>query len=101
MDQITQQNAANAEETASASEEMSAQAQNMKEQVGILAAQVGSSVGGESHTYQKAPSRTRKVSRITKTTNVKGKGNGASSPEALIPMGESRVDEHDEHMSDF
>jgi methyl-accepting chemotaxis protein len=41
MDQITQQNAASAEETASASEELSAQAQNMKEQVEMLSLHVG------------------------------------------------------------
>ena len=41
MDHVTQNTAANAEETASASEELSAQAQNMMEQINILAAQVG------------------------------------------------------------
>ena len=38
MDQVTQRNAANPEETASASEEMSTQASTLKEQVNILAA---------------------------------------------------------------
>src|SRR3989304_4480204 len=38
---FTQQNAANAEQTASASEEMSARAQQMMEQIKILSAQVG------------------------------------------------------------
>ena len=41
MDKVTQQNTANAEETASATEEMSAQAMHMKDQIGILSAQVG------------------------------------------------------------
>ena len=41
MDQVTQQTAANAEETASASEELAAQAQTMKEQINLLAIQVG------------------------------------------------------------
>jgi methyl-accepting chemotaxis protein len=41
MDKVTQQNAANAEESASASEELSAQAESMNEIVGRLAALVG------------------------------------------------------------
>ena len=41
MDKVTQQNAANAEESASASEELSAQAEQMNEIVGQLAALVG------------------------------------------------------------
>ena len=41
MDKVTQQNAANAEESASASEQLSAQAETMNEMVGELAALVG------------------------------------------------------------
>ena len=41
MDKVTQQNAANAEESASASEELSAQAESMKEVVDQLVALVG------------------------------------------------------------
>jgi methyl-accepting chemotaxis protein len=41
MDKVTQQNAANAEESASASEELSAQAESMNQVVGELAALVG------------------------------------------------------------
>jgi methyl-accepting chemotaxis protein len=41
MDKVTQQNAANAEESASASEQLSAQAQAMHEMVNELAAMVG------------------------------------------------------------
>ncbi|MBW8042077.1 MAG: hypothetical protein FVQ85_19040 [Planctomycetes bacterium] len=44
MDKITQQNAANAEESASASEELSAQAEQMNEIVGELVTLVGGSV---------------------------------------------------------
>ena len=43
MDKVTQQNAANAEESASASEELSAQAESMNEVVGELVALVGGS----------------------------------------------------------
>ncbi len=45
MDKITQQNAANAEESASASEELSAQAEQMNEVVNELAALVGNRAG--------------------------------------------------------
>ena len=41
MDKVTQQNTANAEESASASEELSAQAESMQEIVGQLVAMVG------------------------------------------------------------
>ncbi len=98
LDQITQQNAANAEETASASEEMSAQSQTMKEQVGVLAAQVGSSVDQK---FQVSGKQHMDTNYRKPTGNVKAKSNGASRSDALIPMGESRIDKHDEHMSDF
>jgi methyl-accepting chemotaxis protein len=48
MDQVTQGNAANAEETASASEELSAQAETMKDAVGQLLRLVGGSSGDNS-----------------------------------------------------
>jgi hypothetical protein len=46
MDLVTQQNAANAEESASASEELSAQANQMKVSVDELTAMVGGGVKG-------------------------------------------------------
>ena len=45
MDKVTQQNAANAEESASASEELSAQAEQMNEVVNELVALVGGNTG--------------------------------------------------------
>ncbi len=47
MDGVTQNNAANSEETASASEELAAQVQTMKKQIAILAMQVGGKGNGE------------------------------------------------------
>jgi methyl-accepting chemotaxis protein len=41
MDKVTQQNAANAEESAAASEQMNAQAETMKDMVGELVVMVG------------------------------------------------------------
>jgi hypothetical protein len=52
MDELTQRNAASAEETAAASEELTAQAQNLMEQVNILAAQVGGAGEGAVVTRQ-------------------------------------------------
>jgi len=120
MDQITQRNAASAEETASASEELSAQAQGMKEQVGILSAQVGgkSAKGPE----QPAGHPTTGIHAANLRGTVRGavnisdesarqqrarSGNGRKAalhnadPEAVIPMGENRVVEHDEAHKDF
>ena len=54
MDQFTQQNAANAEETASASEEMSARAQTLLEQVRILSEPVGAEDSESPATYDKS-----------------------------------------------
>ena len=58
MDHVTQQNAANAEETASASEEMSAQALSVKEQVQILSLQVGIKSNGKPQASQATASQT-------------------------------------------
>lgn len=102
MDEVTQSTAANAEEAASASEELSAQAQTTKEQIAILSAQVGGSADGESHTtYERPPVSTRAISHTPVVSKAKGNGNGATEPEALIPMGGNRVVEHSEHMKDF
>ncbi|MCP4001579.1 MAG: hypothetical protein GY727_11775, partial [Gammaproteobacteria bacterium] len=98
IDGVTQRNAANAEETASASEELSAQAQTLLDQVEILAMQVGSSVGQK---FQVSGKQHMDTNYSKPAGNVKAKCNGASRSDALIPMGESRIDKHDEHMSDF
>ena len=102
MDQVTQENAANAEETASASEEMTAQAQTLKEQVDVLAKLVGYEVEEGSNSHEKSPVHTRQIAYrhdVKPATSVKG--NGDYAPEALIPMGENRITEHDEQMKDF
>ncbi len=102
MDQVTQSTAANAEEAASASEELSAQAQTTKEQVAILSAQVGGSSDEGLDTYKKPPVRTRAISHKPVVSKAKGNGNGNSADaEALIPMGENRVEEQSEYMKDF
>jgi methyl-accepting chemotaxis protein len=125
MDQVTQGNAANAEETASASEEMTAQSQSLMEQIGTLA----SLVGGKGEGVSRSKGETLKVNRPHREHSGQiehrakganrsvqkaipgeiGNGNGGgrqkvsakTDPEAVIPMGENRIIEHGEHMNDF
>jgi ABC-type transporter Mla subunit MlaD len=105
MDQVTQQNAANAEETASASEEMSAQAQTLLEQVRILSEQVGAEDSELPATYDKSHLNGGQI--VSKPTGANGNGNKSvrhqkqTGVEEIIPMGENRITEHDESMSDF
>ena len=130
MDQITQQNAASAEETASASEELTAQAQSMKEQVDVLSAQIGGKVEdvskkshvqpvGNSHnvilkkTLGDSVKRARGVTSLASGISNESSrqhpgraGNGRKvashvEAEALIPMGEEKIVEHDGSHKDF
>lgn len=108
MDQITQQIAANSEESASASEEMSAQAQTLMEQVDILSKLVG--YDAKEIGLQSSKSNDTPISHgqyHPPAVRVNGNGNSVkrvsanAGLEAVIPMGESRVVEHNEHMRDF
>jgi hypothetical protein len=83
MDKVVQQNAANAEKTASASEEMSAQALKMKEFVSDLQSLVGGSKGKS--TYGSVESvrggtAAIKATKVSLSTNVvsESKANGDS-----------------------
>jgi hypothetical protein len=85
-------------------EELSAQALTTKDQVAILSAQVGGSVEEEElDTYDRPPVSARTASCMPAIRSVKGdgKGNGATESEALIPLGENRIDELSEFMNDF
>ncbi|MGR3302214.1 MAG: hypothetical protein ACUZ8I_06890, partial [Candidatus Scalindua sp.] len=69
-----------------------------------LAAQVGSSrVDVELDTRGKSPVRTRQIAyrHDVKPTTKKVKGNGGHAPEALIPMGENRIVEHEGDFKNF
>ncbi|MBS1257641.1 MAG: hypothetical protein MAG551_00685 [Candidatus Scalindua arabica] len=102
MDEVTQQNAANAEENASASEELASQSLNLKDQVKALVALVSGTSDGISDTSGKSsvPVQSRQVSHI-QDDKPAGNGHGTKEPEALIPMGENRIAEHDKSMKDF
>ncbi|MGR3173778.1 MAG: methyl-accepting chemotaxis protein [Candidatus Scalindua sp.] len=115
MDEITQGNAASAEETASASEEMSAQTENLMDQVKTLSSLVGGNGNEEVHTIEKKPIRdtsaqgVRGVERTKLLHKPRSGGNGDrvknvshnANLEAVIPMGENRIVEHDKQHKDF
>ena len=125
MDQITQSNAANAEETASASEEMTAQSQSLMEQIETLSSLVGgkgdgvlqakddsSKINRSQREYSRQIDHRDKgvkklVHKVSPGNKEKGNGKGRqkaltkTEPEAVIPMGENRVIEHGKHLKDF
>jgi len=95
MDQVTQSNAANAEESASASEELSAQAEELNRMVRDLEGIVGGrSSGGDLHTirehkhpnleFKHLTDHTKSVKPSTSSTLGKTKD---PTPEELIPLG--------------
>jgi methyl-accepting chemotaxis protein len=100
MDKVTQQNAANAEESASASEEMNAQAEQMKGMVGELIALVGKKGTSENGQDLSAARNTKPVIHRARALPISGQetayANGLISgkakevdPDAVIPMDDS------------
>ena len=91
MDKVTQQNAANAEESASASEEMTAQAEEMKSYVNDLMALVGGKAGQSDMTHRqvhkRAPAARKAASREVKALGAP-KNKEGSKPEDVIPLDE-------------
>jgi hypothetical protein len=94
MDKVTQQNAANAEESASASEEMNAQAEQMKSIVGELVVLVeGNGAGAKRHRSAKAKAREGLKNRQQPTMEKRATAQSAVShptteisPRQAIPM---------------
>ncbi len=99
MDKVTQQNAANAEETASASEELSAQASSLNDMVGELVRMVegrmrGSVVVGSSQPVPRVAVPSRKVpARVIPTPRAREEKDGIKmlSAEKVIPLSENDV----------
>ncbi len=90
MDKVTQSNAANAEESASASEELSAQAEQMKTMVGELIALVN---GASTHCAA-APAPVQSTRRHT-TAAASGKSRGATAiPFDSDPTASAKGDFH-------
>jgi methyl-accepting chemotaxis protein len=105
MDQVTQSNAANSEEAASASEELSAQSTELKQMVGVLTAIVaGGKAGGNGHAefagdgprrhkpaqiLAAAPDRRparHEAAKAIRSLKAQGKD---LEPEKVIPLGET------------
>ncbi len=99
MDTVTQQTAANAEESASASEEMNAQAEQMKNISLVLVNIIGGSANGAGHTNRADDQVKKGISGILSTVTGKretGKGvvphkkGRKVHPNQVIPMDESQ-----------
>jgi len=92
MDKLTQSNAANAEESASASEELSAQARELDDMVRELLALVegGSrvAVSARQEKTKAAPAAKRQELARKAPRRAEPVGAGAASPEAVIPLDE-------------
>ncbi len=98
MDRVTQGNAANAEESASASEELSAQARELNEMIAVLIRTVRganaevSSAGGYSESSTGRSSVAAQVHRMTAAARHQSTGSQSvryaqtSSPESVIPL---------------
>ena len=92
MDKVTQQNAANAEESASASEEMHAQAEQMRGVVGMLGTLVGGSrKDGDVQSNEENSGKAKGVDKTAANSSIKSvparvsKGREVS-PNEVIPM---------------
>ncbi len=97
MDKVVQQNAANAEESASASEEMNAQAERLREYVGDLAALISGKRDQGAVTHPQSPMKTVSTqTNYPKPRNMKmlGRQNKEVRPEHVIPF-------DDEDFKDF
>jgi len=103
MDKVTQQNAANAEESASASEELNAQAESMMEVVGELMVLVGGSAAGHSirhtdYSTKPQPGTTKHMARpaIGQKGKITGRESGPPAKivkaDEVIPMDEDFKD---------
>ncbi len=84
MDQVTQQNAANSEESASASEELSAQAQELRAMVEAFRLSSAAGGGGRATTPAHAPTAHKAAGTSLKLVG----GENAPAAEEVIPMDE-------------
>ncbi|MFH1550554.1 MAG: methyl-accepting chemotaxis protein, partial [Planctomycetota bacterium] len=116
MDQVTQTNAANAEESAAASEELSAQAEQLQGMVVELQTLVGGSstlqnTGRAAHSAKKAyhakakPTNARtmdwKKKNDNKRTDWKSKAAASPKPEEVIPFNQEESKAEEEVLSHF
>ena len=94
MDQVTQKNAANAEESASAAEELNAQAMSMQENVGqLLALAARTAAGADPAPQSPAAARFASPARATMPRSAPTHAKHAVVAKAAGP--------HDDHFADF
>ena len=114
MDQVTQTNAANAEESAAASEELSAQAEQLQGMIVELQTLVGGaaavqSTGKAVHSakkahHAKAKTQTtdwKKKKNVNKGAERKGKAAASPKPEEVIPLNQEESKTEEEVLSHF
>jgi methyl-accepting chemotaxis protein len=109
MDKVTQANAANAEESASASEELSAQADQLKDMVVQLSVVVGgsnesNSSGGSIHSTSTPKHSTASHKQLIPHSTSGTKGHGVvkhSKPNVVKPNDVIPLDDEDDDFSDF
>ncbi|MBW2141607.1 MAG: hypothetical protein JRG97_11140, partial [Deltaproteobacteria bacterium] len=97
IDKITQQNASNSEESASASEEMSAQAKGL---IQMLSAFKLNGQGTGVKALPSASAERRQLTMNTSVVNPRTSDNNPAqtsevSPETIIPMGSDEIDDND------
>ncbi len=95
MDKVTQSNAANAEESASASEELSGQARELSEMVNVLIGVVGGSAAANGASSVGTAQSHRKVNTVGRKNRVHGPlqdhDTGGTKGHSLAPVGDKRV----------
>ena len=102
MDKVTQQNAANAEESAAASEELSAQAETMQGFVGDLATLVGSGDRGQGRRIKHAePQALQKQGSKYLPAPAGGRSQHNAGPVSAAAARELPLDDDEQDFADF
>ncbi len=101
MDKVTQENAANAEQSAAASEEMQAQAESLLSGIAELRGVVGGSASSPAEVPPPAPAPRAPLMRPTVVAKAHAparRASGERAPAAVLPLTD---DEAKEHKGDF
>ena len=97
MDKVTQSNAANAEESATAAEELNAQARSMQESVNSLR----SLVSKTAQAYQGAANAVVSTGRSRRTIAPPVQGRRPTGPQIPMPEEKTSADQDDRHFANF
>ena len=97
MDKVTQSNAANAEESASASEELSAQSRELNDMVATLVQIVGGAGNGQNGTVEKpalaAPAPDRRTTQASPQMQLAQATSHEVKPEQVIPLDDNDMED--------